>query len=58
MYSDLEKSLRAGKDLGILVNEKLDTSQQSVLAAQNANSMLGCISKGMISRATPSALSL
>ncbi|PKU41632.1 hypothetical protein llap_8059 [Limosa lapponica baueri] len=47
---DLWKRSSAERDLGVLVENKLTTSQLCALVAKKANGLLGCIKKSMASR--------
>ncbi|GAB0179647.1 hypothetical protein GRJ2_000430000 [Grus japonensis] len=56
--ADLLASSTAEKDLGVLVGNKLSTSQPCALVAKKANGILGCIKKSVASRSRKVILSL
>ncbi|PKU39984.1 hypothetical protein llap_9705 [Limosa lapponica baueri] len=50
LEADLMESSSVEKDLGVLLDNKLNMSQQHAFEAKKANGILGCIKKSVASR--------
>ena len=58
LWDEGMKSCPTKKDLGVLMDEKLDMIHQCTLTAQKASCILGCIKRSVASRAKEGILPL